>query len=431
MQKIGKYNILREVGKGASSVVYAAHDPFRNRDVAIKLLLPEALGSRDRGRRYRKLFVTEASLAGKLAHPHIVSIYDAVDDPEASYIVMEYVDGPTLEQHTRADNLLPLPRIVEIIYKCARALDYAARQGIIHRDIKPANILLAGETGIKISDFGTALTSATETTQLSGVGSPAYMSPEQVQDKPLTLQSDIYSLGVVMYHLLTGRVPFQGANSYSTAYQIVHVEPPPPGQFRPGLSSELEAVVMRALAKDTSARYPTWEAFAQDLASAAAREHGGEEDVPESGKFSKLRGFEFFRGFSDVELWEVLRLARWNRYPRGTVLIREGDIGTAFYVLVAGEVEVTINGRLLNTLRAGECFGEMGYLGQQRLKRSASVTAASDVTAIEISAEALAAASDLCRHHFNGAFLQILVARLAMANMRVSQLLAERSVSVF
>jgi serine/threonine protein kinase len=424
MQKMGKYNILREVGKGASSVVYAAHDPFRNRDVAIKLLLPEVLRNRDHGRRYRKLFMTEASLAGKLAHPHIVSIYDAVDDPDATYIVMEYVDGPTLERHTRADDLLPVSRIVEIIYKCARALDYAARQGIIHRDIKPANILLAGESDIKISDFGTALTSATETTQLSGVGSPAYMSPEQVQEQRLTLQSDIYSLGVVMYHLITGRVPFQGANSYSTAYQIVHVEPPPPGQFRPGLPPSLEAIVMRAMAKDTSARYPAWETFAQDLANAVAGDLDAKEEAPESGKFNTLRGFDFFRRFSDVELWEVLRLARWNRYPRGTVLIREGDIGTCFYVLVAGEVEITISGRLLNTLRAGECFGEMGYLGEQRLKRSASVTAAGDVTAIEISAEALAAASDLCRHHFNGAFLQILVARLAMANLRVSQLLA-------
>jgi eukaryotic-like serine/threonine-protein kinase len=431
MRKIGKYEILREIGKGASSVVYAAHDPFRNREVAIKLLLPDALGDIERGRRYRKLFVTEASLAGKLAHPHIVAIYDAASDADASYIVMEYVNGPTLEAHTRADNLLPVPRVVEIAYKCARALDYAARQGVIHRDIKPANILLAGESDIKISDFGTALTSAAETTQLTGVGSPAYMSPEQVREQPLTLQSDIYSLGVVMYHLLTGRVPFQGSNHYSTAYQIVHIEPPPPGQFRQGLAPGLEAIVMRALAKDTAVRYATWDAFAQDLAGALAVEPGAAREVPESGKFNMLRSFEFFRRFSDVELWEVLRLARWNRYPRGEVLIREGEIGTAFYVLVSGEVAVTIDGRLLNTLHAGECFGEMGYLGRQKLKRSASVTAASDVTAIEVGADALDGASELCRHHFNGAFLGILVDRLAMANTRVSQLLAERKISVF
>jgi serine/threonine protein kinase len=161
MHKIGKYEIVRELGKGATSVVYEAVDPFQERNVAIKVVHSEALGNKDHGRRYRKLFLTEASLAGKLAHPHIVAIYDAVADDEASYIVMEYVDGTTLEQYARVDSLLPVQRIVEIIFKCARALDYAARHGVIHRDIKPANILLSGESEIKISDFGAALTGAT------------------------------------------------------------------------------------------------------------------------------------------------------------------------------------------------------------------------------------------------------------------------------
>src|SRR6476646_5770001 len=143
MKKIGKYEIIRELGKGATSVVYEALDPFVNRHVAMKVVMQEALGDKEHGRRYRKLFVTEASLAGKLSHPHIVAIFDAVADDEASYIVMEYVDGTTLEQYSRHDSLLPIPRIVEIVYKCARALEYASRQGVIHRDIKPANILLA------------------------------------------------------------------------------------------------------------------------------------------------------------------------------------------------------------------------------------------------------------------------------------------------
>src|SRR6185503_2529422 len=153
MDTIGKFEVIREIGKGATSAVYQAYDPFQNRQVAIKVVLPEALGDKEHGKRYRKLFVTEASLAGKLSHPHIVAIFDAVADDEASYIVMEYVDGNTLEQYSRHDSLLPIPRIVEIVYKCARALEYASRQGVTHRDIKPANILLAGETDIKISDF--------------------------------------------------------------------------------------------------------------------------------------------------------------------------------------------------------------------------------------------------------------------------------------
>ncbi len=431
-EKVGKYEIIKEIGKGATSSVYHAYDPFQNRQVAIKVVLPEALGDKEHGRRYRKLFVTEASLAGKLSHPHIVAIFDAVADDEASYIVMEYVDGTTLEQYSRHDSLLPIPRIVEIVYKCARALEYASKQGVIHLDIKPANILLAGETDIKISDFGAALTVAAETTQLSGVGSPAYMSPEQVKEQPLTYQTDIFSLGVVMFQLLTGRLPFQGANNYSMIYQIINVEPPRPMQVRPDIPPRVDAIVMRALQKDTAARYRTWEEFAHDLATALGTEEKREQgSFAESEKFDTLRKLDFFRQFSDVELWEVLRLAAWHKQPRDTTLIHENDIGSSFFILVSGEVKVVKQERLLNVLKAGECFGEMAYLGKQKFQRSASIVSLSDITVIEIRAETLSKASDLCRHHFHGAFLELLVDRLTMANLRLSQLLADRNVSVY
>ncbi|MCW5603537.1 MAG: protein kinase [Burkholderiales bacterium] len=433
MKKIGKYEIVKEIGKGATSAVYQAFDPFQDRQVAIKVVFPEALGDKEHGRRYHKLFVTEASLAGKLSHPHIVAIYDAVADDEASYIVMEYVDGTTLEQYTRADNLLPIRRIVEIVFKCARALDYAARQGVIHRDIKPANILLAGETetDIKISDFGAALTAASETTQLTGIGSPAYMSPEQIREQPLTGQTDMFSLGVVMYQLLAGKLPFQGTNNYSMIYQIINVDPPPPSQFRSEVPPQIDAIVLRALQKNTADRYQSWEEFAHDLVTALGRQRKSREGMPESEKFDTLRRLEFFRYFTDVELWEVLRLSTWHKHPRDTVLIQEGDIGSSFFILAAGEVKVTKQERLLNVLKAGECFGEMAYLGKKRFQRSASVASISDIVAIEIRAETLGQASELCRHHFHGAFLELLVDRLAMANLRLSQLLADRNVSVF
>src|SRR5678815_4834230 len=212
LEKVGKYEIIKQLGKGATSAVYQAYDPFQRRQVAIKVVFPEALGDKEHGRRYKKLFVTEASLAGKLSHPHIVSIYDAVADDEASYIVMEYVDGTTLEQYSRPEHLLPINKVIEIVFKCTKALDYAAKQGVIHRDIKPANIMLSGENDIKITDFGAAITGATETTQITGIGSPAYMSPEQVKEQQLTHQTDIFSLGVVLYQLLTGKLPFQANN---------------------------------------------------------------------------------------------------------------------------------------------------------------------------------------------------------------------------
>ncbi len=430
-KKIGKYEIIKQIGRGATSAVYQAYDPFQNRQVAVKLVLPEALGDKQRGRRYRKLFVTEASLANKLDHPHIVAIYDAVADEEASYIVMEYVDGTTLERYTQGDNLLPVDQIVEIMFKCARALDYAARHGVIHRDIKPANILLAGKTDIKISDFGAALTLTVETTQVSGVGSPAYMSPEQVKEQRLNHQTDIFSLGVVMYQLLAGRLPFLGTNNYSMIYHIINSDPPPPSEFRAGIPTQVDRIVKHALEKDIGKRYQTWEAFAHDLATALGAEKLVEPQTAESVKFDILRGIDFFRQFSDVELWEVLRIAVWRRLPRDAELIKEGDIGSAFFILVAGEVKITKGGRLLNVLRGGECFGEMAYLGKHKFHRSASVVSISDVSVLEIRAETLSKASELCRHHFNGAFLEILVDRLTMANTRLSQLLADRNVSVF
>jgi len=292
-RKIGKYEVIRELGKGATSAVYQAYDPFQNRQVAIKVVFPEALGDREHGKRYRKLFITEASLAGKLSHPHIVGIYDAVADDEASYIVMEYVDGTTLEQYARHDTLLPVQRIVEITYKCARALEYASNQGVIHRDIKPANILIAGGSDIKISDFGAALTQSADTTQVSGIGSPAYMSPEQVKEQHLTHQTDMFSLGVVMYQMLTGQSPFRGANNYNIIYQIINVDPPPPIAVRPDIPPRIDAIVMRALQKDTERRYQTWDEFARDLATASATRKSGIMAFPRARNSTRCAGSSF------------------------------------------------------------------------------------------------------------------------------------------
>jgi len=429
IQKIGKYQVIRQLGRGATSLVYLALDPFTNRQVAIKVVQQEVLGDQEHGRRFRKLFLTEASLAGKLAHPHIAAIYDAVADDEASYIVMEFVDGGTLEQHVKVDNLLPIGKVIEIVFKCCKALDYAHRHGVIHRDIKPANILLAKDTDIKISDFGAALTSASETTQVSGIGSPAYMSPEQVQEQPLSHQTDIFSLGVVMYQLLTGTLPFKATNNYSMVFQIINVDPPPPSIFRPEIPASLDGVVKRALQKRVDSRYPTWEEFAQDLVRIFNHLKTPEQPVPDTEKFNTLRRLQFFRNFGDVDLWQVLHISNWTRVRAGTTMIREGESGTSFFVLANGEVDVTRNGRMLTVLKSGECFGEMAYLGRRNFKRSASIRARTEVTVVEIRADALEAATEGCRHCFTAAFLELLVARLDAADVRLSELL-ERNVVI-
>src|SRR5208282_2744045 len=179
MVEIGKYELIRELGKGATSTVYLAYDPFADREVAIKVLNLEGIGAAE-GNRFKKLFLTEASLAGKLEHPYIASIYDAVITEGSSYLVMEYVGGGTLESYCQVDNLLPVDKVIEIVFKCCRALNYACGNGIIHCDIKPANILILDGTDIKISDFGAAIVKKGdpgETSHVTGAGSLAYMSP--------------------------------------------------------------------------------------------------------------------------------------------------------------------------------------------------------------------------------------------------------------
>ncbi|HZO03100.1 MAG TPA: serine/threonine-protein kinase [Burkholderiales bacterium] len=185
LAQIGKYPVMRKLGEGATSEVYLCSDPFNLRDVAIKVAFAEALRDPTRGKICRKLFLTEAKLAGKLQHPHICQIYDAVAEENLHYLVMEYVDGGTLEKYCRPETLPPVERTVEIIFKCTRALEFAQKLGVTRRDIKPANILHAGETDVKLTDFGAPLIATRDTTQVAGVGSPAYMSPEQVKDLPL------------------------------------------------------------------------------------------------------------------------------------------------------------------------------------------------------------------------------------------------------
>lgn len=432
MDKIGKYQVVRRIGSGATSAVYLAVDPFTQREVAIKLIYPEALKDKARGRLYRKLFLTEASLAGKLKHPHIAEIIDAVVEEEQCYIVMEYVPGSTLERFCEVDSLLPLPDVIEIIYKCCKALEYAQRHGVIHRDIKPANILLPGGTDIKISDFGAAITAEMiHTTQISAVGSPAYMSPQQIKEHPLTHQTDIYSLGVVMYKALTGRLPFSASTNVSMIYQILNAEPPRPSSVRPEIPPALDAIVMKAMAKDLEARYQRWEDFARDLVNVREQVKSSAQGISDTEKFDALRALRFFEQFTDVELWEVVRVTSWHRYSQGTTLVREGDIGSSFYVLISGEVSVTVDGKLLNVLKRGDCFGEMAYLAKRSVPRSATVATLTDVTVVEINADTLRNASEACCQKFNSAFLGILVERLAMANVRLSRLLAERQITLF
>jgi serine/threonine protein kinase len=344
---------------------------------------------------------------------------------------MEYLPGGTLERYCTQNALLPIDRVVEIIFKCTRALQFASRMGVTHRDIKPANILLTQSSDanqfcddIKISDFGAALTAGNDQTQVSGVGSPAYMSPEQVSESPLDHQTDIYSLGVVMYQLLTGRLPFQASNNYSMMYQITHVDPPPPSTFRTDIPPSIDAIVARAMQKKTAARYADWGEFAQDLAQAFRNKQltTRRKEFPDSEKFETLRALHFFDEFSDVEIWEIVRFSNWEEIAPGTVIMKDGEPGDFFCFLSEGEVRVVKHNHTLNQLAVGECFGEMAIIGKNNRIRGADVIAQTVAKIITVRGDALRQASEPCRMHFYLAFLEVLSSRLSLANIRLASI---------
>ncbi len=423
LESVGKYPVLRKLGEGATSAVYLCRDPFNDRDVAVKVAVPHTFEDPERGKLFRRLFLTEASLAGKLQHPHICQIYDAVAEENIHFLVMEYVDGGTLERYCRAEGLLPVARIVEMIFKCTRALEFAHRLGVTHRDLKPANILHTGETNVKISDFGSALLAKGEATQVGSIGSPAYMSPEQVKEQPLDHRTDIYSIGVSMYQLLTGRLPFQAANNFSLMYAITGGKLEPPSALRSGVPPEVEAIVLRAMAREREARYPTWGDFSRDLAqvfSAGRSQARKAQEFADSDRFETLRAHSFFADFSDAELWEVARISSWRHADAGQTLMKEGEPGEYFCILAEGEVKVTRHGKLLGVVRPGECFGEMAYLAKKDNRRGADVTVSAESNVISVPTAKLAQVTEGCRHKFDRAFMTILVERLSAANLRLS-----------
>jgi serine/threonine protein kinase len=432
MERIGKYLVKGLLGEGASSLVFLAEDPFAQRMVAVKVVKPDVLADPQHGKMYRKLFAIEASLAGRMNHPHIASILDAHDDPTNPYLVVEYVAGGTLETFVKRESLLTPERAVEVIFKCSRALEFAHRIGVTHRDIKPANILIDKSAeeirDIKVTDFGAALTGAADVTAVAGIGSPAYMSPQQVKEHPLDHRTDIYSLGVVLFQLLTGRLPFEASNNVSMIYQILNGEVPIPSELRIGLPKRLDSIVARAMARDLEERYQDWSEFSFDLADLYRDREAlrmSNSEIADSEKFTTLRELSFFREFSDAELWEVVRLSEWGKHPPGTELIKENSRGDNFYILASGEAKIVKRGKLLNVVASGECIGEMAYLADQKAAegspRSADVITMGAATSIKLTIAALRAASQSCRHEFDRAFLRILVERLALANTRMSQ----------
>jgi len=416
LKTIGRYEIIRKIGQGSMGLVYLGRDPYIKRNVGIKISRPAADVGEQKAEKYRQRFFIEAQSAGRLMHPNIVAIYDAGLYKDFCYLAMEYIDGPTIKKFCNTNNLLALTNVVEIIFIVCKALDHAHKMGVIHRDIKPLNIMLKKSGDVKITDFGIAQIKSEQMASTGIVGSPSYMSPEQVKQKPVGNQSDIFSLGCVLYELLTGKMAFPGDDQVSIMCNVVKEEPIPMDEIRPDLPEILVKITGKALAKDPSQRYQTCEDFAYDLRVALRGLRGTIRSSKFEDVFDYVNSVPFFENFSKNQVKEILKSSSVYKVPRGEAMVSEGDIEDSFFVLLSGKASVQKDNRRIATISRGECFGEMAYLSGQA--RTATVMAETDCILMEVSATLLDRASEIIQLLFLRGFAMNLIQRLAKSNLR-------------
>jgi eukaryotic-like serine/threonine-protein kinase len=381
-----RYEIQGELGRGATGVVYLGQDNYNQRQVAIKVAHPHIFADGQENALTRKAWLNEVRLAGSLKHPYIVEVFDAGVTPESAWLVMEYLPNGTLEPFARADQLKPVHEVLEIVYQCASALDYAGRNGVIHRDIKPANLQCVGPGEVKVGDFGAAYWTRSDATQVMDIGSLAYMSPELFSHS-VTPQADIYALGVVLFLLLTAQLPFQGESAAALMYAIIQGERPAPSTLRPDLPEGLDTLVDSMLATRPEDRFADWSAVLKALGQMLPRlrpESGaGQRTAHKPARaeiYERLRQMSLLEDLNDAQIWELLRISRWYEVPRGTTLIKEGGPAKSCYLLLDGEAKVMQQGKLLGLMPAGTLAGELAFAEKTPGLRAATVVAATPAT---------------------------------------------------
>ncbi|MCP5153256.1 MAG: protein kinase [Ectothiorhodospiraceae bacterium] len=414
---VGRYELVRELGYGNMGTVYLARDPFTVRDVAVKVATLRGPGNARLARRREKLFINEAQAAQLLRHPNIVTTMDAGVDGDIHYIVMEYIPhAQTLERYCRPDNLLPVERVAAILLQCALALHYAHSRGVVHRDVKPSNILLTQDGQVKIVDFGVAFIERDDidSTQVVGaLGSPRYMSPEQIVEGVTTTRSDLFSLGSVAYELLTGTHPFAANTVPAVARRIVREPVTPLLQVRADLPEALGRIVDRTLRKLPDERYRTAMDLAGDIGLVHDEVRAALRDVSDARGLGQLSGLRFFAGFETSELLDVLEASTWERFAPGQEILAEGRRGDCFYVVASGKVSVRRGMVEVEVLGPGDSFGEVGLVRPGH--EVARVVAAEEATVLRVGAGLIERASVGCQLRFHKAFLRAMARRVAGA----------------
>ena len=411
-----RYEVERELGRGATGVVYLATDHFAGRPVALKVANPDIFKrGGNAGAVSRKAWLNEVRLAGTLKHPYIVEVYDAAVGEDYAYLVMEYLPGGTLEPYVRPDALKPVAEVLEIVFKCASALDYACRAGIVHRDIKPANLQYIGPGEAKVADFGAAYWSTEDSTQVMDIGSLAYMAPELFRGW-VTPQADIYALGVVLFQLLAGSRPFEASDQATLIYRIVNGERVPLQSLRSDLSEAIVSLVERMLQKSPEHRYRTWTEVMAGLSALIPGIELRQERPAQSAMYEEVRALPLFEALNDAELWQLIRIATWQRLPAGSTLLREGAEARSCYLLLEGEANVTQQGKVINFLKPGTLFGELAFAETHPARRSATVSATTPVTIGKWPFKSLRRASAELQMKMLQVFFRIAAERLRQAD---------------
>jgi len=418
LKKIGRYEIVRKVGQGSMGVVYLGKDPYIHRFVGIKVSRPAAGIVEEKARKYRERFFTEAQSAGRLMHPNIVAIYDAGMHEDFCYITMEYIDGPTLVPFCRREELLPFSRVTEIMLSACMALDYAHKQGVIHRDIKPSNIMLDKSESVRITDFGIARIKSEQTASEGILGSPSYMSPEQVREELVENKSDIFSLGCVLHELLCGEKAFPGDNDYAVMYKIVNENPVPVREIRADIPEVLARITKKTLEKDPDRRYQACADVAYDLRVAlrGLKGTGRVSRVKAEDVVDYVHNVPFFESFDRTHVRQILQASSIIKYPKGRVMVSEGEIDDSFFVILSGRAAVRKGDRVIAVIGRGECFGEMSYLSGEA--RVATVTADTDCILMKISANLLDRSPESIQLIFLKNFAMTLLRRLSRSLRR-------------
>lgn len=415
IKTIGRYQILKQLGQASVGAVYLGKDPYIGRQVAIKVYhLPNDTGPEEI-EAYKKSFFVEAQSAGRLMHPNIVTIYDADLQQDFCYITMEYIDGSTLKKFCKPDNLLPVERVVKIVFNVCKGLEYAHQNGVIHRDIKPSNIILSLSGQVKITDFSIAYVKRRgNSTLVKGLfGSPSYMSPEQVKEELITERNDIFSLGSVLYELLTGKKAFDGENEYSIMYKIVNDDPPPILELKPELPKIFADICSKALAKDPSKRYQGSMDFAYDLRLALRSLKEIPKETHENELFGYIKDLPFFKTFTENQIDQIVSACDLVKVEKGETIIKEGEIDDSFYILISGQVVVKTGTKKLAVLEKGQCFGEMAYLTGEA--RTATIITKEECILLKVSSTLLEGLSKDIQLLFFKNFTQTIIRRLSKA----------------